>query len=305
MRHSMLVASLFLLASLPQWSTAQTKLPIFEESSQKPRNVVYQEATDGQDLKNGTLVRVTLDDKSKDGIYGVLVRSDPAKQKIYVRTTAGALPQAFDMGRVKRIDKGVRQVADKGAVVAPEIQQIEIINGARRTIAYHAPTLSPQELAVLDEMQSSENELNRLESLARLRDRAIENDLALLREQRRTRHLLNLLIAQQLNPFPTNVVNGLNAPFGIWGGWAPDSYGYYYRPAMNTNSNGLLSETILMAMAAAPPVRMDQVTTQSLAVDENQLVNARRHYLTMVRRGISENGRLVAVIVNDSEPTSK
>jgi len=108
-----------------------------------------------------------------------------------------------------------------------------------------------------------------------------------------------------LNPFPTNVVNGLNAPFGMWGGWAPDSYGYYYRPAINNNANALLPETIFMAMAAAPAVRMDPVTTQSLAVDENQLANARRHYLTMVRRGINENGRLVAVIVNESEPSSK
>jgi len=306
MRHSILIGSLVVLASLPQLATAQIKLPVFDESNAKLRDVVYQEATQSQDLKHGTLVRVALDDKSKDGIQGVLVRTDASKGKIYVRTQPGAQPQALDISRIKRLDKGViKEVADKGNpggnVVVPEIQQIEIVNGARRTIAYYGPTLSPQEIAVLEEMQSSENELNRLESMARVREGAIENDLALQREQRRTRQLVNLLIAQQLNPFPTNVVNGLNAPVANWG-W-PDSFGYYYRPA--TTQSNLLPETILTALAASPPVRMDQVTTQSLTVDEGQLTNARRHYTTLQRRGINENGRLVAVIVNETEPTSK
>jgi len=304
MRHSILVASLVVLASLPQWATAQIKLPVFDESNAKLRDVVYQEATQSQDLKHGTLVRVALDDKSKDGIQGVLVRTDSSKGKIYVRTQPGAQPQALDISRIKRLDKGViKEVADKGAsggnVVVPEIQQIEIVNGAKRTISYYAPTLSQQEIAVLEEMQSSENELSRLESMARVREGAIENDLAIQREQRRTRQLVNLLIAQQLNPFPTNVVNGLNAPLPNWG-W-PDGFGYYYRPARNDSN--LLPETILTALAASPPVRMDQVTTQSLTVDEGQLTSARRHYMTLQRRGISENGRLVAVIVNEPEPT--
>lgn len=285
MRPILLTAA-FLFATGPAWS--QIKYPIFDESGGKVQNVVFEEATQHSDYQSGKLLRVTL--KNDTTVKGVLVRTDPVKKTIYLRTRPGALPQAVPVNDVKRIDKGViKQVSTTRDVDTPEIQELVIYNGASRRVAYSAPTLSPSEHALLGEMAVAENNLARLEQLASVQQQVLANDVALQTEQVKARELGNQLLAQQVL-------------FNVYRSF------YEYTPGRSAGAVAGAAEAAA-ALANEPLsalpliVRSGPSVFPELPITLAPLAKARQDYLTLRNQAVFENGHLVAVIV--AEPAEK
>ena len=201
MRRSTVSLALLLLAIYPMSVRAQVKLPVFDDVKEKSKAVVFQDATAPDDYRHGNRLRVTLNGGTQ--INGILVRTSPNKQQIYVRTQPGSPPRAIALSDIKRVEKGViKEVGFAGDVTVPEIQELVIYNGAKRTVTYRASTLSSSELSQLGDLEAAENEMARLEFLTGLEERVLKNDIANQREQRKTRELVNQLLVQRLNYDP-------------------------------------------------------------------------------------------------------
>lgn len=285
-----LLSSCLIAAIVPACARAQVKYPIFDEPKSEVQNVVYQEATERGDYRNGRLMRITLKDDGTP-IQGVLVRTDSAKKVIYVRTQPGTPPRAIPVADIKRIEKGtIKQVSDRGDTVTPEIQQLVIYNGGQRRVAFTAPTLSPSERAVLAQMETTENHLAYVEYLAAIQDRVLENDVGIQTEQRLTRELSNQLLQQQLYV-------GANRPFYI---------GETQMQTANRPASGLapaLEAMTSLAFGQVSPVpflRIGPTVFPKLPLAPDSLTQARREYLSAQSQGVFENGRLVAVVVPES-----
>jgi len=294
MRNTIGAASLMIVAFLPAWAHAQIKLPVFEESKEKYQNVSYQEVSGRADYQHGKLVRLTM---AGDGaqVSGILVRTDAAKGLVYVRTQPGQAPRAIAANDIKRIEKGViKEASYTGDVTVPEIQEMVIYNGGRRTTAYRAPTLSPGELSQLAELEATANEIARLDETVRINTRiemqAVENSLAMQNEQRRTLELTNELLWERLTSFGPYWGYGMG--YGWWqGGWQG-----------GFDATLLAALPIINANIGSPIVRTETTVAPKAAIATNaeSLAAARRALAQTQSRAIYENGQLVAVIVNDT-----
>ena len=142
----------------PHFASAQIKLPVYDEGSSTLKNVVFEDAVNAGDFQHGRLVRVAMNGSSKDTVEGILVRVDRKNDRVYVRTRPGAAPDAFSVKNIKKIEKGViREVNFHGEAIYPEISQMVVYNGGKKTVTYNAPTLSASEIARLSEIETAEN----------------------------------------------------------------------------------------------------------------------------------------------------
>jgi len=291
-----IISALLFLAGFTAPLRAQVKLPIFDESDNKVQNVTFHDATEAGDYKHGKLLRITLNSDPHDTIKGTLVRTDPTKKILYVRTQPGSPPRAIAVGDIKRVEKGtIQQASYRSEATAPEIHELAIYNGGIKTVAYRAPDLSPQEVAVLDRMESAQNELARQKRLARMQESVLANELALQTADRETREIVNRLLEQRLayygleRPLLDRTGRALAlanaAPFG-GDPWAP--------------------ELIITQTSPAQVINFGPAVTPKIPTTVDAVAQARSAWLGFQSRAVYENGQLVAVIVPEAveRPTS-
>lgn len=260
MRLATLVVSLVALAFFPGWSFAQTTLPVFEPQRDggQPQKVTFEDAKKSADFRHGALLRVTLNDDSK--VEGTLVRVDRKTTRIFLRTEPGAAPKGISQKEIKKVEKAVR--AGK-SVVAPEIQQMAIRNGAARSVRYFGgSSLSPDEKRGLSELEDAENEFVRLDQLHGLRNEIVDTEVAIQAERWMSHHLINGLLHQQL--------------------WS----GFWVLPLAPSFHHVLIQHDqpeLAKIVAALPPY--------------DAWTKARDNVRDLRSRAVIEDGRIVAVIV--------
>jgi len=295
-----LLASLVIAAFCASNVHAQIKLPVFDESKGTTKEVTYKETSEPKDFQHGKLVRITMKDGSQK--QGVLVRVDSAKNLVYVRTKPGELPVAVPASDIKSYAKGtIRTVSTDTDVMRPEIETLEIYNGAKKTVMFRAPSLSPGELSQLEAIQSAENEYDRLERLARIDDQAITDNATSLAENRKTREMLNMLLLEQVR------INGyLATPEGrtfYWPQWTGYGYGwpyggYGYGGGFGYGYGNIAGNAIPAINETRVAFQVPPVTPYTPIVSREALTKARQNYETAVSHGVYQNGQLVAVIVD-------
>jgi len=282
--------TLLVLATTCNQLQAQIKLPIFEEDASNLQRVAFQPAATRSDFQHGKLLRITMNGDMGASVKGILVRVDHKNKRIYLRTDPGLPPKMIALAEIKSVDKVViREVNFQGDVAAPEIQRLEIINGSRRTVSFSAPTLSPGERTQLTELEQAENELERLEYLANVDSQdVLANRLGALQLERQ--QMLNDLLRQHLmanvsyaNPVYMGTRLGmlpLPLPLEFW--------------FESLNGNPTLGK-------APAPNGQDSVTVKSKTEGAGAASTARRDFATLQNRAVYENGRLVAVIIDDRD----
>jgi hypothetical protein len=284
MRLHVLIAFLVGLAVAPGWARAQIKLPVFEDDAGASKNIVFEEANQVGDFQHGKLLRVTGTDGKT--VQGILVRVDRQKHRLFLRTTPGAVPVAIAEKDVKKVEKGViKDGNNKQDYTRPEIQATSIINGTKQNISFSAPTLSSGELAHLRRMETGDHELNRLEQLAAREAKVLEEDMAIQTEQRKTQELLNaVLFNYNLQMYDVGPV----PPFPLT---------YAAVPWLSGNGQpwGGVISTLPSALRQGPTV------FPGLPVSHEALAKARDQALQVQNRGVYEDGRLVAVILEEQE----
>jgi hypothetical protein len=297
MRCSILTTTLMFLATFTTSASAQIKLPVFDESNAKNQDVSFEDACDGN-YHHGTLVRITRNDDAKKPIEGVVVRTDSKKALLYVRTAPGAPPRAFAVSDIRRIEKGViRRVGSTGDAATPEIHRLVILNGTKKTVSYSAPTLSSGELEQLRDLEAAENDLARVEDMSRLEERAWATTLTAQAKEKETREMANEFLWQYLArrrnnpdlPFTdtqTEVVPGPNATY--WG------YGYGRTVVVDRRADDAVLGAII-SFVQSPPALAAKAPAPNGAT-----AAAQRRYLAAQSRAVYENGRLVAVVVDES-----
>jgi hypothetical protein len=192
-------------------------------------------------------------------------------------------PRAFavDDVNIKKVEKvGIKQVAytevngiKKQAVQVedvyePEIQPVVIINGNKRTVSYVAPTLSPGEKDYLVRMEAAENELGRLEYLAERQARVLDTDIAIQGEALKTQELLNLWL------------------------WKHSEQRFFGAGAIQ----GLPGQ-LMTALPSA--IRQGPTVFPNLPIASDALAKAREAFSLAHGHTVFENGRLVAVVLDD------
>jgi len=245
----------------------QIKLPVFSEGSEGVKNVVFLDATQPKDFQHGHLVRIQPKGSDK-AIQGILVRVDGKSERVFVRTQPGALPRAFDAKDITKFEKGtIKQVGFTQDIVRPEIQPMVIANGVRRTVSYSAPTLSPSELAVLRELEASENNLQTMEVSAARAQMTQDIEFGIQAEHLKTQQFQNELLWRQ-----------------IYSRYNPRYMPWYAPVTANTSS-----------------VQAPGATSATVAVTSEILTKARQNAASVQNRLIYESGQLVAVIPDDAK----
>jgi hypothetical protein len=291
MRLSMLTAVVAGLSLFPGWAQAQIKLPVYAEDKANSKNVVFQEATRRDDFQHGKMLAVTLTG-AKEPVRGVLVRVDRTNGRIYLRTKPGSAPRAISESEIKRVEKGViQEAAFKGDVTAPEIEPFVIYNGARKTVSYLAPTLSPGEIARLRELEAAENEMARLESLATLERRVLETEIAIQTGQEKMLNLVTDLLWKQQGPTANSP---MFAPFGTY----PLFVGF---PSVQQIVYDQWPSSTNFAAASLPMVRQGTTAIPNTSPTADSLGKARQSYAAAQRNAVIEDGRLIAVITENQD----
>ncbi len=286
MRLHVLTVVLMGLAVAPGWARAQIKLPVFEDDAGALKKIVFEEAAQRSDFQHGKMLRVTLTGAEGKTVKGILVRVDPQKGRIFLRTAPGSAPAAIAEKDIKRVDKGViKEVGFKQDYAQPEIHAAVIINGTKRTVSYDAPTLSAGERSYLRRLETADHEVTRLEHLAAHEAKVLEGDIAIQNEQRKTQELLNTLLFNYnlqvygAESLPQTPLIGGPLPW-LAGGAAPWA--------------GVLT-TLPSALRQGPTV------FPGLPVTQEALAKARESQALVQGRGVYEDGRLVAVVLDEQE----
>ncbi len=286
MKAHLLACVLVGLFLLPGWVRAQIKLPVFEEESSALKKVVFEEAGQREDFRNGKLMRVTLAGTPEKTVKGILVRVDKQKRRIFLRTEPGAAPLAVAEKDIKRIDKGViKEVSSKQDYTEPEIRALVIMNGAKRTVSYNAPTLSPSEKSFLIRMEAAENEMARLEWLAEREERVLSTDMAIQTETLKTQALITR--RQELLNF---LLADMTERDAYLGNFRQIHTGQDYRPSASTQITALPS-----ALRQGPTV------FPGLTGAQESLAKSRESLALTLSRGVYEGDRLVAVVVEEQD----
>lgn len=277
----LIAPAVVVLALLPLTAQAQIKLPVFEEDRGPLQNLSFQEATSRADLQHGKLLRVTVAG-SKDPIRGVLVRVDRTKGRLYLRTEPGAPPRMIAISDIKSVDKGViREVNFTGDYSSPEIMPLVVYNGLRKSVSYTAPSLSPGEMAYLRDLATAENEIARLEHQMAMEDRVLQNDIAMQEEQRRTQRIVTDLLWRQY----------------VWGGFTAGANHAIFTGDMPSTGFRFWPDAPVFGATPLPFVRVGSFPRLSVAPDS--LTQARQALVTAQNRAVYENGRVVAVVLDD------
>jgi hypothetical protein len=269
--------SLSVLAVLAiTFSSAQALPPISKVVKVNPK--IKQPAAD-ESLKHGMKVTLNLTDKTS--VSGTVVYADNSADYLLLRTTPGALPKKILGKNIADITR-IRLTSDSGSTKAdePEIHEVTIINGTRKSVRYFAPALSAQERAKLTELENTDNEIARIEDVLRLTNQALKDEVRAAREQTIAMERQNALLRTQLYWLSAG-------PY--YGGYYPTPYGGYYPtfgPYTPVGSSGPAVSTRLLETA------LTKETTLT-----SQLAKLRQSQSQLQSAGLYEDGRLVAVAV--------
>ena len=270
---------------------AQIKLPVFDpnlvDTPQAIKGVAFQPANEVSDFRHGTLMSLTLKNDTK--VTGTLVRVDRKNKRIFLRTQPGAAPVAYAETDLKNVDKGIykdpggiRPAADASPnVIQPEITRQVIVNGNQRTVTYYSNVVSPGEREALEQMAKAENDLILLEGAVDQRQMAIQRELAMKDEMLKTQKNINMAL---------ELINSIQ-PLYI----SEDEQSY---PLVMLNPH----KTVL---AYLPPVVPSGVNIiESIpTVNPEAVTKAREAVRISMNRGIYEDGRIIAVVLD--EPATK
>ena len=274
MRRSTLVVSLFALAMSPGWSLAQITLPVFDpqQDGGKTQKMTFEDAKKSSDFRHGALLRVTLNDDSK--VEGTLVRVDRKATRLYIRTEPGALPRAISQKEIKKVEKatreGIRPAGTREDAVTAEIQQVTIRNGASQSVHYFASNLSPEERRSLQELEDAENEFARIDRLHAHQNAIVDTEAAIQNERLTSHHLINDLLRQQVMS-------------GFW--VQPPSPTWHHLFVQHDQPE------LAKLAAAMPPF---DVWSKS-----------REQVRSLRNNAVYEDGRLVAVVVDEKKPAAQ
>jgi hypothetical protein len=283
MMRTALTALLFVCVALPVGAQEKkTAKPTMEQK--------FKAGNPKEDSRHGQPVEITTDDGKK--VTGTVVRADATR--VFVRTQTGAAPQVVAKKDIKNYQKlveyklskdGLALLATESDVIQPEIQGVVIVNGGRRTLTYSAPNLSPGELSLLQNIQSAEDDLYRLERMADRENQVMENVLAIQDEQRKSielvnryQDLLNIMVKQRAdNPF--------------W--WHDQYYFAYYGVPPYQMYAPTLAQPYPIIQQQGPIVMPD------VKVSHESLAKARQNLASLQAQTVYERSRLVAVVVKD------
>jgi hypothetical protein len=283
-----LAAALVSLFGFSTPSQAQVKLPVFDESDNQVRNVSFQDAKESVDFRHGKLLRVTMN--NGETMKGTVVRTDPKRKVIYLRTEAGSMPRALVVNDIKRVEKGIIvQASTRSDVTSPEIQEMVIYNGGTKTVSYRAPTLSHQELVVLEDLEAAQNELARQKRLARMQDAVVANEIAIQSEDRQMRDIINRLLEVRLANY------GMEGPYFDRTGRTVSIAGL---PLYGGNQWG--TELVIAQTAPAQVLTFGPTVTPKVLTTPDPLAESRRALAAVENRAIYEDGHLIAVMVPET-----
>jgi hypothetical protein len=256
-----------------------------------PQGVAFVPTRAMADYKHGTLVRLTLN--NGDQVTGTLVRLDPKTKRYYIRTRPGSPPVAYAESDLKdkRVEKairkgGIRPAADgPDNVVTPEITEQVIYNGSQRTVYYVSTVISPGERDVLEQMQKAQSDLLLLEERADVRNRAVDTEVGLQAARLETQVLINRTMRMAIAQGDV-----INYPFQV------QNWQTYPGLDLAARREGSTQFPLMI-----PP--RHNITESVPAVSSESLAKAREAVRVAMNRGIYEDGRLVAVLVE--EPATK
>jgi len=292
----MLAVALLGVASLPG--------PI---QAQEPEQREFASANPREDYRHGRILKIETIGGEK--LEGTVVRVDRKTNQMFLRTSPGAAPTAVVLKDIKTANVAVKQetrmVPDeknptrlvsttvKTSVETPEIQQIVIYNGNKKSVSYIGASLSPGERSRLSELETTENEMSRLDVLSKVQDQVLVNDLAIQEGQRRHQELMNDLLWKQVPPggYATSLMQTPYTEFTSLIPFMPYTYGY----------TGPIRTKFIESNYPSTPVpfvRVGATVFPNLPVAPDALTKARQSYVTAQSRAIFENGQLVAVIDN-------
>jgi hypothetical protein len=241
--------------------------------------VSYQPAKPA-DFKHGARLQLTLKNDTK--VTGTLVRLDRKNQSYVLRTAPGTAPVAYPHNEVKNVERIViREAVDAGS--QPEIVRQVIINGNRRTVSYYSEVVSPGEREALEQMAKAENELIALEEREDLREAAVNAERAMQAELLQTQREIN---------FALQLVNRIQPVYLV------ENHQEY--PIVLHNPH---RETIVHFRGLSP--REINWSEGPPAVSSEALSKAREAVRVSSNRAIYEDGRLIAVVYNETTTTKE
>lgn len=289
------IFTLALAGMMQTAAQAQIKLPVFDpdlpESKGGSKGVAFSPATERADFRHGTLLNITLRDGTT--VRGTLVRADAAKKTLYVRTQPNAAPVAIAEGNIGSVQKGflkgnapVEGIAPAAAnaapplienIVEPEIIKTVVFNGLHKSVRYQANTVSPGERDILQQMEDAENALADLENHQDLQQTLVSNQVAMQNAILQGQRFLNQSVQMDnANRYPAYTSTFYNRRNRLEGG-------------MSANQELLVQR---MIGVNTPAVAVD---TKMMQTDGEALSKARQRVQSILNRGIYEDGRLIAV----------
>jgi hypothetical protein len=271
---------------------AQIKLPVFDpnavDTPQGIKGVAFEPASDMADFRHGQLLSLTLKNDTK--VTGTLVRVDRKSKRLFVRTRPEMAPTAYAESDLKSVEKGVYKGGIRPAgsdaspnVIQPEINRQVIINGNQRTVTYYSTVVSPGERESLDQMARAENDLIALEAAIDNRNRAILHEQSMKDATLRTQQNINMAL-ELLNAIQPVYVSEYQQDY----------------PLVMLNPH----KTVIGHLPPVLPTG-NGIVESLPAVSPEALSKARETARLSVNRGIYEDGRIIAVVSDDSAPTTK
>ncbi|MCI0641747.1 MAG: hypothetical protein L0Y72_05555 [Gemmataceae bacterium] len=234
------------------------------------------------DFRHGNVLLLTFSDEGKSQTRaGTLVRVDHDADTVWLRTQPGQPPVAIPRKSISKVEVGMKAGSGirlaGGAAEAkqefhnqPEIRQVVIYNGAYKTTKYFSDTLSPGEQARLAELEAAEEEAVRLQqqldSQSDLARSVLISELAARSGIQESQRIFNDLMRQQM--------------------------GY-----VRGNSPTHLLALLQAGQRADPP----GLLTVDVAPSQAALQKARDQLRSAQSRAVYEDGRIVAVVLDDSK----
>jgi hypothetical protein len=286
----MLAASLLGLALVPGLVRAQDTYQFKYDKEANPKT----------DFRHGRRLQFEMNGAK---VEGVVVRADSkVPTDVYLRTDPRLAPQKYSLkgipvkvGEQYRVSKDGIVLASTAKSYFPEIQELVIYNGKKKTTSYLAPSLSPGEMSTLRELELAQNEVARLERLQQIQNQVLETDLAIQEGQQRAQDLMNDLLWKREIPGGYRI-STINSDGIATIGYGPVAFTPY---ALNGLS-GIVKDTLVQGNYATTPVPFVRVGSvfPGLPVAGDALAKAEQRLVSLQDRGVYEDGQLVAVITD-------
>ncbi len=225
-------------------------------------------------LKHGMKVVVKLKDKSR--VLGTVVWADQANDYMLIRTKPGAAPTKIRGKDVDDVER-IRLTSASGNFVPdqPEIHQVALFNGSLKTVRYFAPTLSPGERTELAELETAENQAERLQYMMGQTLDTLRGEVQMSRERQMAAAAQSQIITTQMS-WGASFIPYYSMPLSGY-------YPLYYGPA---GIGGQSPPTI---------VSLDALMNKEKSL-ESEMAKVRRNLSLTRSHGLYEGDELVAVL---------